>query len=197
MQHMVGVGIAIALAALSGCAGVKSSAQQAVVVDYFGGTTALSGPASAGLGMNDTLVGIADASQELRYQPLAVRHCNAEMTACATGILDLFSRITILDVGPTSAKIRVALTYKISKEVRREAFGHSLGQAVAPGVDVLTGDGEINRVAEIPYGMVRGVEMPYGAVLTLCVSPPGTSNMAFRPCSRNLQVRDPSEVPAF
>lgn len=197
MQSTVGFGVALAFAALAGCATEKPFVQQPVVVDYYAGTTDLSGYPGMGIGAKNTLTGDAGASYDFRYQPLNVRRCNSEMTECSLGLLDLTSQVTILDVGPSTAKVQVVLGYQVGKEVRHEALGTSTVLTLPPDVDIISDKGQVTRSAEIPYGAVRSIELPYGAALTLCVSPPGVSNMDPRPCAESLRVRDPSVVPAL
>lgn len=197
MRSTVGLGAVFAFAALAGCVTEKPLAQRPVVVDYYAGTTDLSGYPGMGLGASTTLTGNAGARNDFRYQPLNVRRCNSEMTECSLGLLDLTSQVTILEVGPSTAKVQVVLGYQVGKEVRHEALGTSTVLTLPPDVNLISDKGQVTRSAEIPYGAVRSIELPYGAALTLCISPPGVSNMDPRPCAESLRVRDPSVFPAI
>ncbi|MCY1517777.1 hypothetical protein D9M68_524750 [compost metagenome] len=197
MRSTVNIGVAFALVALAGCSyGVRPD-QLPVVVDYYAGATDLSGYSGMGIGAGNTLLGKAGSSDPLRYPALEVKRCNAEMTACALGLVDLTSQVTILEVDPSTAKVQVVLDYRVGKEVRHEWMGSRVISTLPSDVEVINDSGQVTRSAEIPYGVVRSVVLPYGVALTLCVSPPGTSNLDERPCSENLRVRDPSVVPTL
>lgn len=197
MRYMTVFGLALSLAALAGCSSGGQTAQRSVIVNYYAGATDLSGYPAMAEGGGSSFEGEAGTSRESTYPPLAVRRCNTEMTACSIGIMDLSSRITILEAGPSAAKVQVALIYRVGNEVRREAHGGSITQKLPSDVDVLVDEGQETRSAEIPYGIVRGVDMPHGAAFTLCVSPPDNPTKTPRPCPENLRVSVPGIVPAF
>lgn len=197
MRYTAVTGLALTLAVLVGCSSGGQIAQRSVIVDYYAGATDLSGYPGMGMGGGNFLEGQAGTSRDSTYPTLEVRRCNAEMTACSLGLIDLSSRITILEVGPSAAKVQVALTYRVGKEVRREAYGTSTIQTLPSDVDVLVDEGQETRSAEMPYGVVRGVDMPYGVAFALCVSPPDTPSKTPRPCAEHLRVSDPGIVPAL
>lgn len=197
MHYMAVTGLALTMAVLVGCSSGGQFEQRSVIVDYYAGATDLSGYPGMGMGGGDFLEGQAGASRDSTYPILDVKRCNAEMTACSLGLMDLSSRITVLEVGPSAAKVQVALAYRVGREVRREAYSTSTVQTLPSDVDVLFDEGQETRSAEIPYGVVRGIDMPYGVAFALCVSPPDTLTKTSRPCAENLRVSDPGVVPAL
>ncbi|MCP1645638.1 hypothetical protein J2T41_005284 [Pseudomonas citronellolis] len=193
MRSFVGVGgvLVLALATISGCASWGRGDEKLVVVDYYAGTTDLSGYPGMGVGAGNALTGSPGIAEKVLYQPLEVRRCNVEMTECSLGIVDLSSQVTILSVGSSTAKVQVDLNYKVGAEYRRESPGSSVVAKLSVP-EVIHGQGTITRSADLPYGEIRNVELPYGVAFTLCVSPPGVSNIDIRPCASKLRVKDPS-----
>ncbi|MBK5376190.1 hypothetical protein JFT81_16285 [Pseudomonas sp. TH43] len=196
MRSVVGCSVVLALATLAGCANWGGADKGPVVVDYYAGTTDLSGYPGMGIGAGNVLYGNAGAAEGYRYQPLEVRQCNAQKSACALGIVNLVSQIQILSVGDTVAKLRVDLNYQVGAEGRREWPENTYVEKLSVP-EIINDKGTVSRTAEVPYGEVRHIELPYGVSLTLCVSPPGVSNMNTRPCAGQLKVKDTTGVPVF
>ncbi|WP_454863884.1 hypothetical protein [Pseudomonas hormoni] len=196
MRSIVGCSAVLALASVAGCTNWGSADKGPVVVDYYAGTTDLSGYPGMGTGAGNVLYGTAGAADGYRYQPLEVRQCNAQKSACALGIVNLVSQIQILSVGDTVAKLRVDLNYQVGAEGRGDWSGNTYVEKLSVP-EIINDKGEVSRTAEIPYGEVRHIELPYGMSFTLCVSPPGVSNMSARPCAGQLKVKDPTDVAGF
>lgn len=193
MRLSAAVSVAVALAAVAGCSSQGSKNQESVVVDFYAGTTDKSGYPGMGIGAGNVFDGAVGVVAPFNYQPLPVRQCNAANTACALGLVDLASNVSVLSIGPRSATIKVDLSYRVSGASRREWPGKKIVEKV--GVpEVINDQGTFSRSAEIPYGQVRKVDLPYGVAFTFCVSPPGTSNRDARPCASALSVRDTSRL---
>lgn len=193
MRFSVAVSVAVALAAVAGCSSLGTKNQQSVVVDFYAGTTDKSGYPGMGVGAGNVFDGPIGAVASFNYQPLPVRECNAANTACALGLVDLASNVSVLSIGPHSATIKVDLSYRVSGESRREWPGMKIVEKVSVP-EVINDQGTFSRSAEIPYDQVRKVDLPYGVAFTFCVSPPGTSDRDVRPCASNLSVRDTSSL---
>lgn len=196
MRSVVCGGAVFALAILGGCANFGGANSGAVVVDHYAGTTDLSGYPGMGVGMGSLLYGPAGARDAISYQPLDVRQCNKQMTACALGIMNLTSRIEIVSVGTDAAKVKVDLQYQIGSEGRRSWEGTEFVTKVNVP-DIINDQGVISRIAEISYGEVRHIQLPYGVDFALCVSAPGVTTLDNRPCSSRLKVLDPTGAVAF
>lgn len=195
MRSVLGCGAMLALAMLAGCAG--SGHSNPVVVDYRAGSTDLSGYPGLGIGAGNVLFGPKGSrSVPQYYQPLDVRQCDAQMTACALGYVNLVSRVEILSVDSTSAKVRVDLNYQVGAEGNRKWDGTKLKQKL-PVPEIINDQGTRSRTADIPYGEVRHIQLPYGVAFALCVSPPGVTNLDSRPCAEKLAVRIPTGTTAF
>lgn len=196
MRSFVACSVVLAMATLTGCTNWGGADNGPVVVDYYAGTTDLSGYPGMGTGAGNVLYGIAGAADGYRYQPLEVRQCNAQKSACALGIVNLVSQIQILSVGDTVAKLRVDLSYQVGADGRRQWPGNTYIEKLSVP-EIINDKGAVSRTAEVPYGEVRHIELPYGMNFTLCVSPPGVSNLDTRSCEGRLKVRDTTDVAVF
>lgn len=195
MRSVVGCGAMLALAMLAGCAG--SGHSNPVVVDFRAGSTDLSGYPGLGIGAGNVLSGPAGSrSPDQHYQPFEIRQCDAQMTACALGFVNLVSRVEILSVDSTSAKVRVDLDYQVGAEGNRKWDGSRFNDKL-PVPEIINDQGTRSRTADIPYGEVRHIQLPYGVDFALCVSPPGVTNLDIRPCADKLAVRNPTGSTAF
>ncbi|MDN3218900.1 hypothetical protein [Pseudomonas nunensis] len=195
-MRLIVIGSAVlAFATLAGCAGWFGP-QGPVVVDYYAGMTDLSGYPKMKVGEVDSLFDTSGVTKKHPFRPFNVRQCNTQRTECSLGIVGLTSHVQILSVGESSAKLKVSFDYKVGDEWRNTVAGGAFVEKL-PDLEVILDQGEVSRTAEIPYGEVRHVELPYGLIFTLCASPPGVSNMDARPCASQLEVKDYSGAPAF
>ncbi|MFN9529504.1 MAG: hypothetical protein ACK561_03390 [Pseudomonadaceae bacterium] len=197
MHSAVGIGAALALATLAGCVSKGTVNQQPVIVDYYAGTTEGSGYSfAAGLGGGNFFIGDAGTQRSFVSQPFDVRKCNAEMSACALGIVDLTTSLAIRSVSQDGVIVEVAAAYQVSAQSSRDGESWQLNkQLMLP--EIINDSGTVTRLSKILYGEARKVELPYGVIFSFCVSPPGTSSMDVRPCSSRLQVRHSSDLQAF
>lgn len=196
MRSVVGFGAVLALAVLAGCASFGGASKGPVVVDYYAGTTDLSGYPGMGVGAGNALYDSVGGQVAFHYQPLEVRQCNAQMSACSLGIVNLTSRVEILSVDANSAKVRVDLDYQVGAEGRREWPGTKVVETVTVP-EIINDQGSRSRTADIPYGEIRHVQLPHGVDFALCVSPPGVTNLDRRPCAAQLAVKNPTGATAF
>lgn len=186
----------IAMAALTGCSGWNVFDKGPVVVDYHVGTTESSGYPKMTVGTNDSFFERAGAQQRDTFGPYYVRQCNAQRTACSLGLVMLNSEIKILSVDDATAKLQITVDYKVGPEWRRDVAGGVLVDKLS-NAEIIHDQGTVSRTAEIPYGEVRHVELPYGLSYTLCASGPGVTTLSTRPCANQLNMKNPSSVPVF
>ncbi|MGF6167663.1 hypothetical protein M2426_001251 [Pseudomonas moraviensis] len=196
MRSVVISGAMIALAVLTGCSGWNTFDKGPVVVDYHVGTTELSGYPKMTEGTSDSFYEQAGSQRRDTFGPYNVRQCNTQRTACSLGLVTLNSELKILSVGDATTKLQITVDYKVSPEWRRDVAG-GVFTAKLPNSEIIHGQGTVSRTAEITYGEVRHVELPYGLSYTLCASAPGVTTKSTRHCANQLNVKDPSSVPAI
>ena len=196
MRLVVMSGATIALAALTGCSGWNPFDKGPVVVDYHVGTTELSGYPKMTQGTSDSFYEGAGSQRRDTFGPYDVRQCNTQRTACSLGLVTLNSELKILSVGDATTKLQITVDYKVGPESRRDQAG-GVFAAKLPNAEIIHDQGTVSRTAEIPYGEVRHVELPYGLSYTLCASAPGVTTQSARPCANQLNVKNPSSVPAI
>jgi len=197
MRSAVGIGSALALAALVGCSLRGTGNEQPVVVDYHVGTTERSGYSFAtGLGGGDFFFGNVDSQRKIISQPFDVRKCNAEMSACALGIVNLTTSVAIRSVSPDGVIVEVAAAYQVGSQGSRDGGSWQQNKHLKLP-EIINDGGTVTRLSKIPYGEARKVELPYGVIFSLCVSPPGTSSMDVRPCASELQASNSSGLQAL
>lgn len=196
MHSVLCSGALFALAILGGCTNMGRGDLAVVVVDHYAGTTDLSGYPGMGVGMGRSLYGPSGTHDGIIYQPLEIRQCNKQITACALGIMNLIGRIEIISVSDEAAKVKIDLSYQVGFEGRRSWAGTEISTTVN-AQDLINDQGRFSRSAEISYGEVRHIQLPYGVNFALCVSAPGVTNLDYRPCSSELKVSDLTGTVAF
>jgi len=196
MRSIVNGGAIWALAALAGCSAVNVFDKGPVVVDYHAGTTELSGYPKMSVGADNSFFDRAGSHESHKFGPFEVRQCNATKTACSLGLVILDAEMQILSVGDATAKLQIKIDYKVGAEWRRDVPGGVYVDKLT-NPEIIHDQGSVSRVAEIAYGEVRHIELPYGLSYTVCVSAPGVDPMSFRLCAQQLNVKNPSSVPAF
>ncbi|RBC02531.1 hypothetical protein C3E97_007135 [Pseudomonas sp. MWU12-2115] len=195
MRLVVIGGAMVALATLAGCAGLNLFDKGPVVVDYHAGTTEQSGFPRSASGTDDSFFNGAGSERRQTFGPYHVRQCNAERTSCSLGLVILNTNMQILSVGEATAKLQVKIDYKVGAESHRDVAGVLERKLTNP--EIVHDQGSVSRIAEIPYGEVRHVDLPYGLSYTLCVSAPGVKPENARPCANQLNVNSPASTPTF
>lgn len=129
-------------------------------------------------------------SDEIHSARGNVRQCNTQRTVCSLGLVTLNSELKILSVGDATTKLQITVDYKVSPE-GVETWREVSSRPSSREFEIIHDQGTVSRTAEIPYGEVRHVELPYGLSYTLCASAPGVTTKSTRPCANQLNVKDP------
>jgi hypothetical protein len=106
---------------------------------------------------------------------LSVHDCAKGQLPCRQGVVKPIVKLVVIKASERSAQVNVSVSFNIGRSGVIEAGtpGSSYQKStetISSGVPTIQEKGSISRTAEIPLGMLRRIELPYGVAIGLCVS---------------------------
>lgn len=142
-----------------------------VSITTFAGTEnpfAAGKPGDSAHGTQSQQIGIA---YPVTSTLLSVRKCDRARTACTDGIAKVTGQITVEDVKGNEATISVSLTYDLGRRQVISSPGQFASREIPADIPALNGNSHYAKIAIVPFGQMRRVELDHGVNFDICVLP--------------------------